>query len=77
MTLFTNINLVLERDIQRNYQSQVLLKQITKSWESDDIIIGVFLDLKKAFDTVPHDILIKKLHEYGIRGNALKLLKSY
>ena len=54
-----------------------LVEKITKSWESDDLVIGVFLDLKKAFDTVPHDILIKKLHAYGIRGNALKLLKSY
>ena len=54
-----------------------LVEKITKSLESDDIVIGVFLDLKKAFDTVPHDILIKKLHAYGIRGNALKLLKSY
>ena len=54
-----------------------LVEKITKSWESDDLVIGVFLDLKKTFDTVPHDILIKKLHAYGIRGNALKLLKSY
>ena len=42
-----------------------------------DIIIGVFLDLKKAFDTILHDILRKKLHTYGIRGKALELLKSY
>ena len=41
------------------------------------MVIGVFLDLKKAFDTVPHDILLEKLHAYGIRVNALKLLKSY
>ena len=54
-----------------------LAEKITKLWESDDIVIGVFLYLKKAFDTVPHAILIKKLHAYGIRGNALKLLKSY
>ena len=33
--------------------------------------------MKKAFDTVPHDILLKKVYAYGIRGNAFKLLKSY
>ena len=41
------------------------------------MVIGVFLDLKKAFDTVSHDILLKKMYAYGIRGNAFKLLKSY
>ena len=37
----------------------------------------MFLDLKKPFVTVSHDILLKKLHAYGIRGNTFKLLKSY
>ena len=54
-----------------------LVEKIADSWDSDDIVIGVFLDLKKAFDTVSHDILLKKMYAYEISGHAFKLLKSY
>ena len=37
----------------------------------------IFLDLAKAFDSVSHQILIRKLHHYGIRGKVLQLFKSY
>ena len=37
----------------------------------------VMIDLKKAFNTVCHERLVLKLNNYGIRGNAYDLLKSY
>ena len=54
----------------------VLINKVIKSLENRDYMIGVFLDFSKAFDTVDHDILLKKLCHYGIRDNGLKWFQS-
>ena len=53
------------------------LNQITKSLNKNDIFLGIFLAFSKAFDTVKHDILLKKIKHYGIRDKSLDLLNNY
>ena len=60
------------------YMPILLIQElITKAFEEEEHIVGIFLDLKKAFDTVDHIILCNKLHKYGLSGKALHILKSY
>lgn len=54
-----------------------VLDNIYQHWDSHEITMGIYLDLQKAFDTVNHQILIKKLEIYGVRGPVLKWFTSY
>ena len=54
-----------------------LTDKLAKAFENKHIVIGLFLDLSKAFDCMSHSILLKKLHFYGIRGCALQWFESY
>ncbi len=54
-----------------------LVEEITNSLDNHEATVGVFIDLKKAVDTVDHSILIEKLYHYGIRGTANKWICSY
>ena len=54
-----------------------ITETINKTIEQKKFGCGVFIDLKKAFDTDYHNILLQKLEHYGIRDNVLLWFKSY
>ena len=55
----------------------LLMDKLIEALENGDLVVGIFLDFSKAFDTVDHSILIRKLNHYGIRGTSLDWFRSY
>ena len=53
------------------------IDKITSNLEKKYHVLGIFVDLTKAFDTISHPILLEKLQSYGIRGQCLRLIESY
>ena len=53
------------------------INRILDEIEAKKHVIGIFIDLSKAFDTIEHSKLFEKLKHYGIRGRCLELFKSY
>ena len=54
-----------------------LIEDLKASLDEKLIAGTVMIDLSKAFDCLPHDLLIAKLYAYGFGDNALKLLYNY
>ena len=54
-----------------------LVDTILESMNQNYLVGGIFCDLHKAFDSVNHEILLKKLQFYGIVGKFHMLIRSY
>ena len=54
-----------------------ITENIKNNIDNQKLTCGIFIDLEKAFDTVNHKILLKKLEHYGIRGLANCWLSDY
>ena len=54
-----------------------LTSEIIKGFQEGLYTAALFLDLSKAFDTLEHSVLLKKLEKYGIRGICLSWFESY
>ena len=55
----------------------LLVNQLYQSFNESKFTLGIFIDLSKAFDTVDHKILTKKLELYGIKDCNLRWFESY
>ena len=66
---------------RKGYSTNHVLLRLIENWKAaldSNLFTGaVLMDLPKAFDCVPHDLLIAKLHAYGFSFETLTLLNSY
>ena len=57
---------------RRAYSTKHVLIRLVEDWKpklDDNFIVGaVLMDLSKAFDSIPHDLIIAKLHAHGFDG---------
>ena len=54
-----------------------LIDRLKQNIDEGHASLCVFIDLSKAFDTIDHNILLKKLKFYGLNGSSLKWFQSY
>ena len=68
-------------EFRKRYSCQSLLLKAVDDWKyalDQNLKTGVvFMDLSKAFDCLPHSLLIAKLHAYGVDWSACELLADY
>ena len=66
---------------RKAYGTQHVLVRMLEDWKTkldNDFTVGaILMDLSKAFDCIPHDLLIAKLHAYGFNENSLFFIYSY
>ena len=78
------VNSILSKYIsgfRKGHSCQHVLLRLTEEWrkqlDNNKVFGALFIDLSKAFDCLPHDLLLAKLEAYGFDMCTLKLFKSY
>jgi hypothetical protein len=81
---FTNIHGYTDRNqfgFQKHRGTELALTHlfyyILNNVDKGSIVIVIFLDVSKAFNSLPHLSICEKLEKYGVRGKASKLIESY
>ena len=64
-----------------SYGCQTTLLRLVEDWKQaldNNMYVGaILMDLSKAFDCIPHDLLLAKLQAYGVSKHSCNLLASY
>ena len=74
---FYNAQFGFRLSLSTNNALMSITENIQSQLDQNKFCAGVFVDLKKAFDTVDHGILLRKLSHYGIRGIGNEWFCSY
>ena len=74
---FTNSQFGFRSGHNTEHAIIALIQYIHECLDRGEIPATIYLDFKKAFDTISHCILFRKLDNCGVRGPALDLVKSY
>ena len=75
--LLTPSQFGFRKGCSRTYAIVKLLSHIVQAYHRKQYSACFFLDLRKAFDTIDHKILLQKLEHYGFRGQCCRFLRSY
>ena len=70
---FIKNNLDLEKNNYTSHAINYSIDHINNSLKNKEHVLGIIIDLSKAFDTIDHQILLSKFETYGIRANAHSL----
>lgn len=76
-SLFSKFQFGFRRGLSTVDAVEALVTDVLDGFEKHHSTVAALCDLTKAFDCVPHDILLRKLEYYGIMGVELEFFKSY
>ena len=74
---FDNFQFGFRKNYTTSHACSLMIEKIVHAFEDKRYVLGIFLDLSKAFDSFDHRILLDKLHEYGTRGLAHTWFRNY
>ena len=74
---FYNLQFGFRLNLSTNNALLSIIENILTDLDNGNFVVSVFIDFKKAFDIIEHDILPKKLEYYGVRGLSRDWFMSY